>query len=421
MLAARVGGTCIQGHYGCLNGIFQCVGDTGPQVETCDCKDNDCDGTQDNDNGDGGVPICSTGKKCVKYSGSCFCAQKCGGGEIPCPGGTVCKDVSESSTGDPLKGYCVPSIDPCGGGCSDKTVPEDAAKPICAPAGTDPAGCNDTPVCVCRDQYGCQNPCSGITCSGGKVCSDFGPKAGTCVEDSCWFTGCTGCNKVCNLGSCVDSPCKANTCPAGKECKPTDNYTKYECVGSCVGVTCTGTKLCVDGACVDGCATPCTSGTVCDLATKKCVANKCVADGGAVKCGNGGCCDPVTGDCGNCPCEGIVCPTGQKCDNGQCIAGGTGGSGGSAGSAGNAGAAGSGGKQDGGVNDAGGAGGSPNDGGGGATEDKQRGVIGLATGGGGCMCRTTGLSTGGAARFALAIAGLLGLVIARRRSSRRWS
>jgi hypothetical protein len=41
-------GACQQGNYVCLNGVFACLGGQGPVVEQCDCNDNDCDGTVDN-------------------------------------------------------------------------------------------------------------------------------------------------------------------------------------------------------------------------------------------------------------------------------------------------------------------------------------------------------------------------------------
>ena len=52
-------------------------------------------------------------------------------------------------------------------------------------------------------------------------------------------------------------------------------------------------------------------------------------------CADGSCCNPINGQCGDCPCSGVVCPGDQECKGGECFhatggggAGGTGGAGG---------------------------------------------------------------------------------------------
>src|SRR2546430_1064194 len=41
-------GTCTRGVFHCIQGQVQCFGAVGPATEVCDAKDNDCDGTIDN-------------------------------------------------------------------------------------------------------------------------------------------------------------------------------------------------------------------------------------------------------------------------------------------------------------------------------------------------------------------------------------
>jgi hypothetical protein len=416
-------GECKAGTWGCANGIFVCLGATGKIDEQCDCKDNDCNGVVDNANPGGEPPLCGTGKDCIRSGNACMCAGPCGTGEFQCPAGQKCLSVLSSETGEAVGNRCVPDVDPCGD-CAKATVKDANNKTICAPAGTDPAGCQSTPVCACKDVYGCREPCFNKSCSSGEVCASFGTKAGQCVLDNCFNTGCQGCNQACNLGDCVENPCKPGSCPAGQECKPKPDFSGSDCVSSCATVKCGSTQTCKNGICVDTCDPPCATGMVCNLTTLKCVTDQCASDGGT-PCPNGAWCDPLTGKCGNGPCEGVLCPTGQHCDNGDCVGGGAGGSGGSGGAAGSAGKAGSGGGNDAGkdssVGDSGvggAAGGSSKDGGT-AGKDNTRGVFGMATGGGGCECRVgwSPFSQKGGAGAAAVL--LLALLIGRRRSGAR--
>jgi MYXO-CTERM domain-containing protein len=382
-------GECSGGIYACLNGQVICQGGQSPQPEECDCKDNNCDGEVDN-----GANLCSDGKDCVSGSFGCLCAELCGGGEIKCPGGQECV----AGTVNGLSGnYCIP--DPCPEDCGTKTVVDSGnGKVECAPADT-PAGgdCIAPPVCICKGQPGCHQPCFGVVCSGGLVCSDFGAKAGTCVTDTCYNVPCQGCDTACHLGSCTDNPCVPNPCADGEVCKPGADFTSATCVGSCADVTCPSSESCVDGACQPTCPT-CAQGEVCDLAQDPpaCVGTKCM-DGPT--CTDGSCCDPLTGNCGDCPCSGVVCPSGQECTDGQCHSGmsGTGGGGGSGGTGGST-ATGT----TTGTDTTSGAGGS-----------KPKGGWGLATGGGGCSCRIGGGEDDG--RYALAFGALAVLFTAARR------
>jgi len=306
-------GTCSEGAYACSNGTFVCLGGTSAQVEQCDCEDNDCNGVVDNENQNNSPPLCGSGATCVKASDSCQCANPCGGGEQPCPPGQECESVISSETGQPVGNFCV---SPTCVDCETKTVLDGNGDPLCAPSGSVFPDCANPPECVCKGQADCNTPCLGVSCDAPLVCATHGTNPGSCQEDNCWNNPCQGCDQACNLGSCVDNPCVNSNCAADETCKPTDNFTDFECVGSCADITCDAGEECVDGDCVPTCDPACSAAEVCDLsgASPMCVPNQCLDD----PCTDGSCCDPVTGECGNCPCAGIICPDEQICSDGQC-------------------------------------------------------------------------------------------------------
>lgn len=364
-------GICMQGTWACENGVFICLGGQGPAVEECDCTDNDCNGVPDN----GADSTCTQGKVCVKGANGCQCAAPCATGEFPCPPGQKCESVTKSDTGDPLPmTYCTTDFEALCGDCTTKTVKDANNTVLCAPAGTELPGCIKPPVCKCNGPAGCGDPCTGVTCSMGSVCAPSGPNAGKCVLDNCFNVPCQGCGKVCNQGSCVDNPCKADSCPADQACVPDGTFTGFTCVPSCAGATCSTGQTCVDGVCVATCDPPCAMGQTCDTtgAVPTCVADKCNPN----PCNDGACCQTTNGGtsfvCGNCPCEGVLCPTGQVCQAGNCVSG-QGGAGGSGGgmmtgsSSSSSGSMGGGGM-------------------GGSGEKPEVGIWGLPTGGGGCSC-----------------------------------
>jgi len=388
-------GLCTPGVIICVNGLEICNSSVTPQPEQCDCQDNDCDGNVDNPN-QNGPSLCGMGKDCVQgQDGVCGCAAPCAGGEFDCPPGQLCQAATPEGGTEGF--YCVPDYQALCGDCSTKTVTAGGGQVVCAPEGTELPGCVDAPTCVCKNQNGCREPCFGVVCPTGLQCSNYGPQAGTCIADtSCWNFPCSSCEQACHAGSCVENPCNANACPADQACEPNADFDGYNCVPSCAGVTCPQGQACVDGACQPTCDMPCGAGSACDTAQNPPACVQC-----AEPCPSG-CCNPATGLCGDCPCEGVVCPDGQVCREGSCFDDGGGAGGGSPTGSG------------GGTTTGTGTGTSGAGGGGGSGAG---GIWGLPTGGGGCSCEVGAGADSSRSYGAFAMIAL-GLGLLRRRKSR---
>ena len=279
-------GLCMAGVLQCVEGRETCVGEVPPGIEGCDCEDNDCDGSIDEE-ADGA--LCPGDAACV----SCQCALPCTASEFgfTCPTGRT-----PEVDGDLC--YCVREA--CNDTlCGEETI-EREGEVRCGPG-------DDVPDCVCR-MNACSFPCEGVVCTDGTVCEPF---AGTCVEDNCRGLGCPD-GQLCDPISleCEDDPCATTECAAGQACRD------GECIGSCAGVECPGGQRCRAGTCeVDVCAGVDCGAQVCHPDTGECVDDMCEG----VRCPAGNLCEPATGECQPDPCVGLTCPDMQVCEDGECV------------------------------------------------------------------------------------------------------
>ena len=231
------------------------------------------------------------------------------GGELPCTGsGMMC------STG--MQGACADGITTCHSGMA-------TCDALASPS---PERCD-----------GVDNDCNGMTdegmglCPTGYLC-DRGSCVPLCVEGGCFE------NQTCTpAGACVDNACISMTCPAGQRC------TAGMCVDACVGLHCPPPSVCRQGGCVVPCdGVVCETGQVCENGRCQ-VACMCRACADGYSCSPDGTCQPT--DCIglNCPpgqvclsalmqepgatamcidpCDSAVCPQGQHCEAGHCMAG----------------------------------------------------------------------------------------------------
>jgi hypothetical protein len=147
----------------------------------------------------------------------------------------------------------------------------------------------------------CVGPCFEGACAPDYTCSET---TGACVETACIGVECAE-SERCLGGVCVDA-CDGITCPHGQEC------ISGACVDPCAAVTCDADRLCRGGICVLRCpCSPCPAGDTC-LADGSCLARGC----DIVLCDPGQYCEAST--CRD-ACEGVVCPRGQTCELGNCV------------------------------------------------------------------------------------------------------
>jgi MYXO-CTERM domain-containing protein len=287
-------GECEPGMLYCVDGTEACQGEVGPSKETCDCKDNNCDGTIDEDSGDG---LCGNGARCVGCECLPFCdataefAATCAGGRTP--------QFQDN-------GECLCIIDTCNlKECQASTIMrgEDVG---CAPA--------DAAVGVCQCKAGkCIAPCDGVMCATGEICN---PRTGGCVEDSCRGLGCSG-DEICEpaSGECMKDPCLEAECGDDEVCRD------GKCEASCAQIFCGDGRLCQGGKCVeDRCAdSACGDDETCNPDSGKCVDDLCVG----MTCKEQQVCAATTGECVADPCWNVTCPKSQTCTDGECFFGGT--------------------------------------------------------------------------------------------------
>jgi MYXO-CTERM domain-containing protein len=248
---------------------------------------------------------------------------------------------------------------------------------------------------LCEQDYVCNRgkcvPNCGtgeFKCSSGLVCN----ADGFCIEPACLGVTCDA-GKVCRDGSCVDG-CDGVTCPFDQVCRA------GRCIDPCENIQCDEEFSCHLGVCVDCDCAGCDKGYACE--SNVCIEDACqsVSCMPGTHCSDGKCTDD---------CDGVTCPGGTACSKGVCAEP---------------------------TSDPGSEGGagpgdepikidppSPNGGKGGSGGSGHEDVVepqrlgAVEAGDSGCGCRTAG-STRSAGAW-LALAGALGLLVARRREARR--
>lgn len=252
-LLQRCKTNCGSGLRICDGGQWKTCNSPSPTKETCNGRDDDCDGDVDED------AKCIDGSTC--YGGAC--TSEC---KPSCPQGTTCKTIEGKSL--------------CIGDGNCKTLQDDCLKE----------------KKICRNGR-CVDPCAGVLCPDGQNCFQ-----GVCETTSC-FNERYACSEgqICKDGKCIDDPCSDSPCNSDETCN------NGKCYKSCATVQCSSGKSCKQGKCVtDSCAdVSCVAGAVCSRG--KCYKDPCLKK----SCPNGEVC--ILGECKTDPCIGVDCPKQQVC------------------------------------------------------------------------------------------------------------
>ena len=299
-------GICQEGKWACLAYRKVCQQIIFAISESCNGKDDDCDGVTDEGRLCFGNQECKNGR----------CVSKCGNGQVD--SGENCSncsaDVKCSSGQSCVNGrcQCVPNCtnkscgsNGCGGICGYcnwlQYCQNGQCRPKCGNGKVDSGeNCSNCRLDVkCLPSQYCQNGQCRSKCGNGQV--DVGETCSNCSQDVRCLS-----SQYCNNGLCV-SKCGNGQVDSGENCSNCPADVKCSSGQSCVNGRCQCMPNCTNKSCgSNGCGGSC---GFCN-SSQYCSNGRCVS-----KCGNGQI-DPGE-TCSNCSAD-VRCGGNQRCYNNQC-------------------------------------------------------------------------------------------------------